>query len=238
MDNLYLKTIKEVYKMREVIGYKTAELGDMFVLCWNTPELAGFNAAHLLKLNDTNLALLQKNFNIKNLSLAVYEKPLTDIEAVQPSSTSAIMLFDGAIPSFAQKDISIKYVSTPDDMNIFCAVIGQAFASEELIPAYKKSLIFDLQIDCLHKYVVYKDNLPVGAMEVDVGSAAAVISWVGILEEYRRQGLCSAMLSNVLMTERNNGCTKFVLAAGEDSAKVYQKFGFKTILTRYNCKAI
>ncbi len=236
MKNIYLNTIKDVYIARRAIGYTIIDTESVFVILWNTAELSFFNAAHIDKITDKKLEFLKNNFKKYPLSVVVYDdKQITDTDFTF-IGTSKIMSFENRVTPSLHKQVEVKPVSSSDDIGLFCEIVGECFESKQYILDYKKSFMPDLQLTQLRKYIAYKDGLPVGALEMDAGSEATLISWVCIKPKYRRQGLCREMLKECIWQENLRGCNKFVLAADETSEKVYKNFGFKTILIRYNYK--
>ena len=57
---------------------------------------------------------------------------------------------------------------------------------------------------------------------------------VGVKTEFRKQGICHAMLAHAINNEISKGCNKFVLVATEIGQQVYSRFGFETIMSRYD----
>ncbi len=117
---------------------------------------------------------------------------------------------------------------------MFCEIAGYVFHMQDDLSELNELLSLELRLGNSHKYIGYIQGKPAGIIEVCMGSEAALISWVGVKEEFRRQGLCRAMLEYAINQEIVKGCKKFVLVATEMGAKVYENFGFKTIASRYD----
>ncbi len=69
----------------------------------------------------------------------------------------------------------------------------------------------DLGLDWCRKYIAYIDGVPAGIIESSRGETAAMISWVGVKSEFRRRGLCHAMLVHAINNDIADGVHQFVL---------------------------
>lgn len=145
-----------------------------------------------------------------------------------------MMFFESSNLLEENKNFEIKLVDNQKDLNLFCELAGDIFHMNKDIEALEKSLAPDLSLERCDKYIGYRNGIPAGIIEICRGSEAALISWVGVKEDFRKQGLCRAMLCYAINKEITNGNFKFVLVATKTGQKVYSNFGFKLLASRYD----
>ncbi len=234
LKNLFQKTVFEVYKNKEKAGYKVTETPTMFVVLWNNQRLSGLNVVHCNKFDKEELDFLQNNFRNMELMIAcnteskIIDKRLTYDE---PAS-SMILEADTLLP--IKKNFEIKLVQTPQNINCFCQIAGEVFHMQNEVEELAQSLASDIKDSQCLKYIGYIENEPAGIIEIAKGRDAALISWVGVIEKFRRQGLCSALVTYAINQEIKKGCNKFVLVATPTGQKVYSSVGFKVLSNRYD----
>lgn len=234
LKNLFQQTVFEVYKNKEKAGYKVTETPTMFVVLWNNQSLSGLNVVHCNKFDKEELDFLQSNFHHMELMIAsdeeskIIDKRLTYDE----SASSMILKADTLLP--IKKNFEIKLVQTPQDINCFCQIAEEVFHMQNEVEELSQSLSSDIKDSQCLKYIGYVENKPAGIIEIARGRDAALISWVGVIEKFRRQGLCSALLTYAINQEIKKGCNKFVLVATPTGQKVYASIGFKVLSNRYD----
>ena len=64
--------------------------------------------------------------------------------------------------------------------------------------------------------------------------AVAGVYTIGVVEEYRRQGLGEAMTGAVLRAGRDAGCQVGVLQSSEMGYPLYRSMGFETVVTYHH----
>lgn len=62
--NLFQKTVYEVYKSKETLGYKIIETPHMFIILWNDHTISRLNVAHCEKFTNEEFDFIRKK--IKN----------------------------------------------------------------------------------------------------------------------------------------------------------------------------
>ena len=87
---------------------------------------------------------------------------------------------------------------------------------------------------CCHKYIGYDGNEAAGIIELSEGKEAVFISWAAVRKNFRRKGLCHAMLAYAINREIERSFTKFVLVSAPEGKIVYKLFGFQDFALRYN----
>lgn len=234
--NLFQKTVYEVYKAKENFGYKIIETPHMFIILWNDQSISGLNVAHCEKFTFEEFDFIENN--LKNIDICIASNIQADIGHAQSrlkfDEIATAMLFEASDTLKENKDFDIKPVLNQQDLDLFCNIAGDVFHMKEEVPALQKSLSFDLELSSWHKYIGYKDNIPAGIIETARGSEATLISWAGVREDFRRQGLCRAMLTHTINNEIKKGYHKFVLVATQAGQKVYSDFGFQILSSRYD----
>ena len=96
------------------------------------------------------------------------------------------------------------------------------------------SLIEDLKVSHCHKYIGYDGKDAAGIIECSEGEDAVFISWVSVKKEFRKKGLCGAMLAYALNREIERNFHKFTLVTSPEAKSIYTSFGFKDFAIRYN----
>ncbi len=232
--NLFQKTFYEIYKSKETLGYKIIETPNMFVGICKNPKILGLTVAHCEKFTQNEFDFIEKEF--ENIDICIGSNTKAEINSPKLifEEIAQAMLFETGDLLTGQKKFEIKLVKNRQDINLFCEIAGDVFHMEDDISELNKLLSLELGLNNSHKYIGYIQGEPAGIIEVYNGSEASLVQWVGVKEEFRRQGLCRAMLEYAINQEITKGCQKFVLVATEMGAKVYENFGFKTIASRYD----
>lgn len=234
LKNLFQQTVFEVYKNKEKAGYKVIETPTMFVVLWNNQKLSGLNVVHCQKFAKEELAFLQNNFSYMELMIASNQESNIDDKRLTFDEPASAMILEANILLPQKKNFEIKLVQTPQDINCFCQIAGEVFHMQNEVEELAQSLSSDIKDSQCLKYIGYVENKPAGIIEIARGRNAALISWVGVIEKFRRQGLCSALLTYAINQEIKKGCNKFVLVAAPTGQKVYSSIGFKVLSNRYD----
>ena len=232
--NLFQKTVYEIYKNKETLGYKIIETSDMFVILWNNQTLSGLNVAHCEQFTCNEYDFLKREF--RDIEVCIASNKQTDIHypELKFDEVAHIMLFEANHLLREDNFFDVRLVDNKQKLEMFCNIAGDVFHMKDEIQALQKSLLPDLELDNCNKYIAYKNGIPVGITEICRGSEACLISWVGVKTEFRKQGICHAMLDHAINNEISKGCNKFVLVATEIGQQVYSRFGFETIMSRYD----
>lgn len=232
--NLFQQTVFEVYKNKGKAGYKVIERPTMFVVLWNNQKVSGLNVVHCQKFAKEELDFLQNNFRNMELMIASNEKSNIDDKRLTFDEPASTMILDADTILPEKKKFEIKLVQTPQDIHCFCQIAGDVFHMQNEVEELEQSLSFDIKDSRCLKYIGYVENKPAGILEIAKGQDAALISWVGVIQKFRRQGLCSALLTHAINQEIKKGYNKFVLVATPLGENVYASLGFKVMMHRYD----
>lgn len=234
LKNLFQQTVFEVYKNKEKAGYKVIETEAMFVVLWNNQKLSGLNVVHCNKFEKEELDFLQNNFHHMELMIASNIESNINDKRLTYDEPASSMILEAKTLLPQKKNFEIKLVQTPQDINCFCQIAGEVFHMQNEVDKLEQSLSSDIKDSQCLKYIGYVENKPAGIIEIAKGKDAALISWVGVIQKFRRQGLCSALITHVINQEIKKGCNKFVLVATPTGQKVYSSVGFKVLSNRYD----
>ena len=235
-NNLLQKTLYEINQQKHVAGYKTIESDDGFIIVWNHPALYYYSKAHCDALTEQNYAFFKKNFPFQTLGIAVNHR--SSLENVHTDlifdGTSDTMLLDQSVPLTEDSRYRIKLVENKEDIKIFAQIAAEVFNHPEICDTLTQSLTADLKVTNCHKYIGYDGNEAAGIIELSEGKEAVFISWAAVRKNFRRKGLCHAMLTYAINREIERSFTKFVLVSSPEGKIVYQLLGFQDFALRYN----
>ena len=231
--NLYQKTIYEIYKSKEFLGYKIYEFEKMFVILWSNQQMFYYNMAHAQKFGKNELVSIQKN--IPDTYMCVASNNILDDSLPLKKGTPSYLMFYNAQNKIEENTpFEILRVTNQKTVSDFCDVITDVYNKKEdrelLIDYFTKELCLE---NCF-RYVGYINNEPAGAVEFSEGTEAACVSWGAVKEEFRRRGLYRAMFAHAINNEINRGKNTIVLNSSEMGREIYLKMGFVSLANRYN----
>ena len=136
-------------------------------------------------------------------------------------------------------DVSILHKSgEPDNYHLYVDLINKSFTgSFEFLPVKAESnkTIFEIrknQFDIEIFYVLnQQQHIGVSVLFVNAQKKIGKIYSVGILPEYRHQGIGTRLLEATILTAKNQGCKTIQLDVHVDNEKalnLYQKLGFRS----------
>ena len=234
--NLLQKTLYEINQQKQVAGYKTIESDDGFIIVWNHPALYYYSKAHCNTLTEQNYIFFKKNYPFQALGIAANHR--SSLENVHSDSifngTSDTMLLEQSVHLTEDSRYKIKLVENKEDIKIFAQIASEVFNHPEICENLTESLTADLKVMNCHKYIGYEGNEAAGIIELSEGEEAVFISWAAVRKNFRRKGLCHAMLAYAINREIKKNFTKFVLVSSSEGKIVYQLLGFKDFALRYN----
>ncbi|WP_436854738.1 GNAT family N-acetyltransferase [Staphylococcus caeli] len=148
-----------------------------------------------------------------------FELGLMELYAIEASEVNAIEYHDLHI-AFVTKHTLEDYISVH---RLFAQPYGQAYVEQSV------QVIRDqFESEQKHRVIAYKEETPVGIMDLIIGRDTAEIDAFGVVHEYQKQGIGSAMQAFVATSVKDK--TIILLADGEDSAKdMYVKQGYTFI---------
>lgn len=233
-QNLYQKTIYEVYKSKEFLGYKIFEFEKMFVILWNNQQMFYFNMAHTNKFGKDELAIIQKN--IPDTFLCVASSNAIDDETLPLKKGTPSYLMALNVQNKIEENTRFKILRVSNQKTVadFCDVITDVYDKKKdrelLIDYFTK----EIGLENCFRYVGYIDNEPAGAVEFSEGEDAACVSWGAVKKEFRKRGLYKAMFARAINNEINRGINTIVLNSSEMGRDIYIKMGFMSLANRYN----
>lgn len=234
--NLLQRTLYEINQQKQVAGYKTIESDDGFIILWNHPALYYYSKAHCDTLTEQNYVFFKKNFPFQTLGIAANHR--SSLENVHSdlifNGTSDTMLLEQSVPLMEDNKFNIKLVKNEEDIRIFAQIASEVFNHPEICENLTESLTADLKVKHCHKYIGYDGEEAAGIIELSEGKEAVFISWAAVRKNFRRKGLCHAMLAYAINREIEKNFTKFVLVSSSEGKIVYQLLGFKDFALRYN----
>lgn len=232
--NLYQKTIYEIYKSKEFLGYKIFESDKMFVILWSDQQMPYYNMAHCHKFGKNDLDFIRENIPDTFISIAS-ENAVTDENlSLKKGTPSYLMVLN--IQNTITENQQFKILRVTDDKTVsdFCEVITEVYDKtkdrERLIEYFSK----ERNLDNCFRYIGYINNEPAGAVEFSEGTEAACVSWGAVREKFRKHGLYKAMLAHAINHEIDRGLNTIVLNSSEMGKDIYIKMGFTTLASRYN----
>lgn len=234
--NLLQKTLYEVNQLKQVAGYKTIENNDSFIILWNHPALYYYSKAHCDTLTEQNYLFFKENYPFQTLGIAANHR--TSLESVHSDlifeGTSDTMLLEQSVPLAENSKFNVKLVENKDDIKTFAQIASEVFNHPEICNTLIESLAADLKVTHCHKYIGYDGKNAAGILEMSEGKNAVFISWAAVRKNFRRKGLCHAMLAYAINREIEKKFTKFVLVSSLEGKVVYQLLGFQDFALRYN----
>lgn len=234
--NLLQKTVYEINKQKQIAGYKTLEAEDGFIILWNHPKLYYYSKAHCEIITEKNYTFFKETFPFPTLDIAANQRsPLEGIHSdLVFNGTSDTMLLNQSTPLSEDSKFKIKLVENKEDIKIFAQIADEVFNNSETCNKLAESLTADLKVKHCHKYIGYDGKEAAGIIEFAEGKEAVFISWVAVRKNFRRKGLCHAMLSYAINKEIERNFTKFMLVSSPEGKGVYQSLGFQDFALRYN----
>jgi ribosomal protein S18 acetylase RimI-like enzyme len=98
-----------------------------------------------------------------------------------------------------------------------------------------------LYAECpIRLFIGYESAKPVATAEVTFGCGAAGIYSVATLEDYRRRGFATAIVSHALSAAKHEGLGLAFLQSSERNAGIYERLGFETygLITEYKPRTL
>ena len=227
MENLY-----EVKVQRKNVCYIK---NDIMYGKWAFPTAkAGFNPTYTEKVNKSILKeILTETRNYKtNLATS-----LPDLDKKYPDDLEFIeetIVYGLEQKEFfpTDKKLTLKTVKTKEDLILWGQIASQVYDKYDTDYIYE-SFKTDIGKEYATYFIFYKGTKTVGVSQVIRGGGCSAVYWVGILSEYRKQGLGTELTKQTLNYEIEHKRCKFILSASELGLLIYQKLGFKPVETFY-----
>ena len=100
------------------------------------------------------------------------------------------------------------------------------FVDEQQVPPEEE--IDQFEDEAIH-FVLYKENVPIGAGRLRDVDGYAKVERICVLKEYRVQGVGQMIMNKIEETAIEKGFTKFKLNAQTTAENFYKKLGYETI---------
>lgn len=233
-QNLYQKTIYEVYKSKEHLNYKIFEFEKMFVVLWNDQQLSYFNMAHCHQFGQEELDIIKKNIPETFMCIASNLMIKDNLEGLIKGTPSDLMVLKTQKRMKENKPFEILRVTNKETLSDFCDVATTVYDKSEDKKALMQSYLKELDLDTCFRYVGYVDGQAAGTVDFSEGKDATCVSWGAVKKEFRQRGLYKAMLIHAINNEIDKGINTIVLNSSEIGKPVYEKMGFVPLTSRYN----
>ena len=228
----YMENIYEIKQIRKNVCYIK---NDVMYGKWAFPTAKpGWTVTYADKVNKkilkeilietqnykTNLSTPQRNLHEKypdNLDF-IKEVIVYDLEKKTPFETS--------------EKLTLKTISTKEDLMQWSIIASKIYNECDADFLYES---FKMDIGKKHAtyFIFYKGNKPAGISQVIRGAGYSAVYWVGVLDEYRKQGYGTELVKQSLNYEINHKRNKFMLTASELGLIIYKKLGFKPMDVYY-----
>lgn len=124
--------------------------------------------------------------------------------------------------------ITIKPLSCSNDVPVFCSLMAKIF---QIPPEYEQGLkefTFDSIQAGWKFYLEYINKTPVGTGALFSANKVGGVFNVGTLSEYRKQGIGTALMQQIICDSIDSGNLIHTLQAetGKDAERLYKKMGF------------
>ena len=232
--NLYQKTIYEIYKSKEFLGYRILECENMFIVLWSDQRMSYFNMAHCSRFGKDESDFIKNNIPNTSMCIAADNIITDELLPVKMSEPSYLMMLTIQKKFEESSSFKISRVINQKTVLDFCDVVtdvyGKTKDKELLIEYFSK----ELNVENCFRYVGYINDEPAGAVEFSEGKSAACVSWGAVKEKFRKRGLYKAVFAHAVNNEINRGLNTIVLNSSEMGKDIYFKMGFVPLANRYN----
>ncbi len=128
-------------------------------------------------------------------------------------------------------EITIYSVTTLPVLTAFCTLLHSVFdfPQRDVLTLYPVSQLKD---DRIQHYVAFMDEQPVGAGTVICIDGVTSIWNMCTLDTYRRRGVATSLLYQILSDAYNRECRLFMLYSTAQAYHLFSKFGFEIYTQR------
>ncbi len=232
--NLYQKTIYEIYKSKELLGYKIFEFEKMFVVLWNDLQMPYYNMAHCSKFGNAEWDVIKNNIPKTFMSIASGSVVTDETLPLKKGTPSYLMALNLQNKVAEDKRFKILRVTNRKTAEDFCEVVTEVYNKPKDRDLLSEYFFKEANLDNCFRYIGYIDDEPAGAVEFSEGKTAACVSWGAVKEKYRKRGLYKAMFAHAINNEIDRGLKTIVLNSSEMGKDIYKKMGFSALADRYN----
>lgn len=143
----------------------------------------------------------------------------------EPGSAAMVIYrkLEGRLLADSYREEIVASKKSRDD---FARIVAGAFDKELDLASYMFSKETTLAGKGLVSRLIYKGDTPVGAAMTVLSGDVAGIYWVGVLEEYRGDGLGAYLVQSSTNAGFDMGASSVILQASEMGEPIYKKLGY------------
>lgn len=132
----------------------------------------------------------------------------------------------GALDSGTQRNVLIREVDTPEEMEEVFRIRDEVFVHEQ---ALTNDARFDPDDRRSIHYLAYLDGQPVGTGRLTIIKHEAQVAWVAVRQPYRQYGVGKAVMVAILERARDEEADYVVLNAQTHALEFYSRLGFESM---------
>ena len=147
------------------------------------------------------------------------------------STLSSAMVYDAASPRIAIETGAELSLAEPDDYDAWADVMCRSFEQPSEKGDVGRTV---LMTPADRRYLVRLSGKPVGSTLLNSQDGMGYLDFVGVLPEYRRRGIASALVRRAVADslDMGNRWTTLETATGSSAERLYQSLGFRTVYHR------
>lgn len=225
--------------LAELSAEGEVEFGDDYLLGYTGADLPTFNffvPLRLTGLTDESLADAAAFFKTRHtlyaVSLEEHRVPdgteYLSVRRYQPLPPQPIVASD-TLPEMqmSRPDFSVRQITTVPDLTAFYSVLRAVYdyTPEEVMLLFPST---HLKTERLRHYIGFADDgLPVCVGTMVCAEGVASVWNLATLDNFRRRGLATNMLNNMLFDARQHGCDMSMIYATPMGFSLFNELGFK-----------
>ncbi len=147
------------------------------------------------------------------------------------STLSSAMVYDAGAPPAAVQAGATLTLAGPDDYDAWAEVMCRSFEQPSQKGDFGRRV---LMTPADHRYLARVDGKAVGSTLLLSQEGMGYLDFVGVLREYRRRGVASAMVTRAVADSigMGNRWTSLETATGSSAERLYESLGFRTAYHR------
>jgi len=224
-----LKYIENIYEIKQKRKYVCYIKNEVMYRKWAFPTAkASWTITYADKVNKkvlkeilietqnyrTNLSSPQENLHKKYPDNLEFDKKVI------------VYTLQKKTPFETSENLTLKAVSTKEELMLWAKLASKEYEECDADFIYE-SFKMDIGKKYATYFIFYKGNKPIGTSQVIRGAGYSAVYWVGVLNEYRKQGYGTELVKKSLNYEINHKQNKFMLTASELGLIIYKKLGFE-----------
>lgn len=222
-------------KMPSESGFEYLEKGQL--TCIKGPSKLPWSHYAWGEITEDNIEAVSHFFKGLPLIWYLHEDQIANAKLCEQIDISRLGTFPDMVIKLSEwkksswdDHINVEVVKSSEQLQQWIFVCSKSFdMNQEQVRNYAEP-IFEAARD-KNKHITFFlgsiDGKPAGVSINCGGAAQSTIIWVGVLEEYRRQGLGRAMVESCLEVAKNAGSTSSMLNSFAAGKHLYESIGFK-----------